>query len=64
MAVNVTNVLQRGFLELDDGWIAPFYGYQYKLTPEQQSWDQGRRICQSWGADLIVFGYQDAVMRM
>ena len=47
MAVNVTKALQLGFLELDDEWIAPFYGYQYKLTPEQQSWDAGRGICQS-----------------
>ena len=56
---NFTALVQRGYLELDDGWITPLNGYQYKITPTSQSWDDGRRICQSWGGDLIVYGFQD-----
>ena len=46
-------------MELDDGWIAPFNGYQYKATMRSQSWDESRSICQSWGGDLIVYGFRD-----
>ena len=55
----MTAALLRGYVELPDGWISPFNGYQYKLTPSLQSWVSTRSICQSWGGDLVVYGVRD-----
>jgi len=41
-------------MEMDDGWIAPFNGYQYKITPNKTSWDTTRSLCQNWDGDIIV----------
>ena len=59
---NFTAIVQRGYMELDDGWITPLNGYQYKATPNSQTLDQGRTICQNWGGDLIVYGFQDVAI--
>jgi len=56
---NIMRDLLRGYVELDDGWIAPFNGYQYKRTPRSQTWEESRRTCQNWGGDLAVFGIRD-----
>jgi len=53
----------RGYVEIDDGWIAPFNGYQYKLTASRHSWQEKQGTCQSWGGDLIVHGFQDPTAR-
>ena len=50
-------------MELADGWIAPFNGYHYKATSTEQSWEEGRRICRDWGADLAVYGYRDFTVK-
>ena len=60
---NMTRDLQREYMELDDGWVAPFNGYQYKRTPNSQSWDETRSLSQSWGGDLIVHGFRDYAVR-
>jgi len=57
---NITRVFQRGFMELEDGWITPFNGYQYKTTPNLGCC---RSVCQSWGGDLIVHGIRDHAAR-
>jgi len=51
-------------MELGDGWITPFNGYQYKVSTEWLSWDAGRNVCQSWEGDLIAHGFRDHVARM
>jgi len=56
---DITRFLQRGFMELDDGWITPFNGYQYKVNVNTQTWDESRIVCQSWGGELIVHGFRD-----
>jgi len=48
---------------LDDGWISPFNGYQYKLNPNEQVWDASRSVCQSRGGDLIVHGFRDYAVK-
>ena len=50
---------QRGYLELEDGWVAPGNGYQYKVNLNSSTWDESRSVCQGWGGDLIVYGFQD-----
>ena len=59
IADNLTRALHQGYMEMDDGWIAPFNGYQYKAIMEPQSWEESRSICRSWGGDLIVYGVRD-----
>jgi len=61
---DMRTALLRGYIELDDGWIAPFNGYQYKVTANRQNWEESRSLCQSWGGDLIVHGFQDHVVRV
>jgi len=61
---NITRALQRGYMELDNGWITPFNGYKYKVTPDQRTWNESRRVCQSWGGDLIVHGFRDYAVRV
>ena len=51
-------------MELKDGWVAPFNGYQYKITPNYQSWVASRNVCQSLGGDLIVHGFRDHAVRV
>ena len=58
-ADNLTRALLRGYMELEDGWIALFNGYQYKVTPNAQPWEDGRATCQTWGGDLIVYGFRN-----
>ena len=58
-----TSALLHGYVELEDGWIAAFNGYKYKANLDQQSWDDSRSVCQSWGGDLIVYGFQDPAVR-
>ena len=53
----------RGYVELEDGWISPFNGYQYKVNDTRQSWNESRIACQSWGGDLIVHGFRDHTAR-
>ena len=60
----MTRDQKRGYMELDDEWIAPFNGYQYKATPNFQPWDASRNLCQSWGGDLIVHGFRDHAVRV
>ena len=52
-------VIRRGFLLLDDGWISPLNGFQYKLTTTYQSWYSSRSQCQGMGGDLATHGIQD-----
>ena len=49
---------------MDDGWIAPFNGYQYKFINSSQSWEKSRTICRNFGGDLIVYGIQKAAIRV
>ena len=51
--------LRRGYMKLDDGWIAPFNGYQYKVTTNFTSWDVNRQICRNVGGDLIGKKFQE-----
>jgi len=48
-----------GYVELDDGWISPLNGYQYKVIHTRQTWNESQSICQSWGGDIIVHGFRD-----
>ena len=57
-------ILLRGFVELDDGWISPLNGYQYKVNQTRQTWDESRTMCQNLGGDLIVHGFQDPTARL
>jgi len=61
---DITRALQRGFMELDDGWITPFNGYQYKVNNNRLTWNDSRSVCQSWGGDLIVHGFRDHSLRV
>ena len=64
MTGNVSTItLANGYISLENGWIAPFNGYQYKKTPTAAVWNESRQICQSWGADLIVYGVHDTRIR-
>ena len=63
---NRTAALAHGEIELEEGWFSPLNGYQYKVSTSShvgQQWIETRRICQSWGADLIVHGVRDARIR-
>ena len=53
----------RGYITLNDGWIAPFNGYQYKVTSSKQNWQDSRQTCRSWGGDLVVHGVIDMGVR-
>ena len=53
----------RGYITLNDGWIAPFNGYQYKVTSSRQNWQNSRQICHGWGGDLVVHGVIDMGVR-
>ena len=55
--------LLRGYSNLNDQWIAPFNGYQYKITESTHSWEESRRICQDWGGEMVVYGVRDFQMR-
>lgn len=48
---------------LDDGWIAMFNGFQYKLVYPAGNWTESRATCQELGGDLAVFGIQDMESR-
>jgi len=61
---NILFALQSGYMELDNGWITPFNGYQYKISTEKLSWDTGRHVCQGWEGDLIAHGFRDHAARM
>jgi len=61
---NRTAALIRGEIQLEDGWFSPLSGYQYKATPNEQSWEESRSICQSWGGDLIVYGVRNASIKV
>jgi len=67
LLLNVSDIstasLLRGFVELDDGWIAPFNGFQYKMNVKKRTWIDSRKICQSWGGDHIVYGFRDDNVR-
>ena len=52
-------VIRRGFLQLDDGWISPLDGFQYKSIANGQSWQSSRSKCQEIGGDLATHGIQD-----
>ena len=52
-------VIRRGFLQLDDGWISPLNGFQYKITTTAQTWHRSRSLCQGMGGDLATHGLQD-----
>ena len=52
-------VFRRGFLRLDDGWINPLNGFQYKLIATDGGWQNSRRACQTVGGDLATHGIQD-----
>jgi len=53
-----------GYIELDDGWIFPFNGYQYKAILIRNSYDVSQTICQNLGGDLIVYGFRDDAVRV
>ena len=53
----------RGYITLNDGWIAPFNGYQYKVTSTRQDWQASRQTCRGWGGDLAVYGVIDMGVR-
>ena len=44
---------------MEDGWVSPLNGFQYKKTSITQTWQKSREVCQSWGADLASYGIQD-----
>jgi len=50
-------------IPLEDGWITPHNGFQYKNTPNFLGWEEARRICLSWGADLTVYGVREEGFR-
>ena len=52
-----------GYIRLDDKWIDGLNGYQYKVTPDEQSWHVSRAICKSWGGDLMVHGVEKPYFR-
>lgn len=52
-----------GYNILDDGWIAPFNGYKYKIVENIVSWHEARSTCQSYGSDLASFGVPSAKTR-
>jgi len=56
---NITRAFLCGYMELEDGWITPFNGYQYTVIDHLQTWDESRSVCQSWRGDLIVYGFRD-----
>ena len=61
-ADNFTRALLRGYMELDDGWMTPLNGYEYKANLSLLTWDESRRNCQRWGGDLVVYGVRDVVV--
>ena len=52
-------VIRRGFLRLDDEWISPLNGFQYKLIATGGGWQYSRDACQTMGGDLATHGIQD-----
>ena len=61
---DLERLMQQGYVELEDGWIAPGNGYQYKADLTNSTWEECRSICQGWGGDLIVYGFQDFSTKM
>ena len=45
-------------MELDDGWITPLNGFQYKHVNTTQSWNSSRVLCREMGGDLATHGIQ------
>ena len=43
----------------DSGWFNGLNGYQYKVTPNAQTWEESRRVCQSMSGDLAAEGFRD-----
>ena len=58
------NTLLRGYAEMNEEWIAPFNGYQYKLYPVEQDWTKSRSVCRKQGGDLAVYGIRNLATRM
>ncbi|XP_076811403.1 CD209 antigen-like protein C [Clavelina lepadiformis] len=56
--------MEIGSLKSELKWFTASNGYQYRLTPSRQSWQESRRVCQSMGADLIVVGAKDMDKRL
>ena len=52
-------VIRRGFMQLDDGWISPLNGFQYKFITLGRDWQYSRSVCQGMGGDLATHGLQD-----
>ena len=63
-SANMSAALLRGYMTLDGDWIAPFNGYQYKVTTTYQSWSASRSVCQEEGGDLAQYGVRDVAIRM
>ena len=61
---NLKAALLRGYIIMEDGWIAPFNGYQYKASPNRQTWNESRSLCQQWGGDLAQYGARDVGTRL
>ena len=47
----------------EKGWFSLWNEYQYKRTRNLWSWNHARRECQSYGADLAVFGKRNLIIR-
>ena len=58
-----TALLLQGFIMMENGWIAPFNGYQYKASPGFHTWSAGQAFCRSWGGDLAQYGVRDVATR-
>ena len=40
----------------DHMWYLPPNAYDYKVTPDYQSWQESEEYCQDWGGNLAVHG--------
>ena len=56
-------MLQTGYLELEDRWITPFNGFQYKYNTTRKNWADARTACYEMGGDLASFGIWDIQTR-
>ena len=59
----ITSLLKRTYVELDNGWITPFNGFQYKKFNTSNTWPKCRAFCQNLGGDLVVHGIRDSVIK-
>ena len=60
----LAETFKHGFVELEDGWIAPMNGFQYKMSSSWQTWENSRMTCESWNGDLIAHGFQNYETRL